>query len=563
MSALPGRVEPVLAGVAAGGFEPGHYRAEEYWTSLRYFGISRLAISGLVAALVPLQEERLQALADLQALQFGALVYVLAAVALLALIEPLRPRFNLQFAVQVTVDIVAVAYLTHVAGGVSSGFGVLFVAPVAGAAILGSRRLALLFAAIATLALLGETGWRFLVGADADWSGFMHAGLTGALVFAGAWLVGGLASRLRREADLASVRALDLRNQFAVNQLVISELADGVLVVDSCGAPVAMNRAAQQLLGLPLEAGAQPCDPSALADCGAWRAVSALWRDWQARRGSEPEHDLDADLPAGPGSRHHRVRIRLLAPGVSERGDTVIVLEDLDRVEERAEQLKLASMGRLSAAIAHEVRNPLGAIRHANGLLCEQLRDARLQRLAEIVEDNSVRINRIVEDVLSIARRERPLIEKFGPGPLIEETVAEVLALAGERPERITISVASEARIRFDPNQLRQVLINLLSNALRHASPEAGSVRIDWREDPEAGLELAILDDGPGVPAQTLQHVFEPFFTTQVRGTGLGLFLARELCNLNDATLRYRPLADGGRYRSAFVIVPSRGQPAT
>jgi len=256
---------------------------------------------------------------------------------------------------------------------------------------------------------------------------------------------------------------------------------------------------------------------------------------------------------AGPPPR---LRVRWLTPQDAARGDTVLVIEDLRQVEERAQQLKLASMGRLSASIAHEIRNPLAAIRHANGLLGEQLSQPAQARLARIVEDNSVRIDRIVSNVLSIARRERTALEPIDVRAFLEGLLPEVLAGAAADPRRVDVAIEVDAPMRFDANHLRQVVVNLLTNALRYAGDAPGAVRLSWARGAGDRLEFRVADDGPGLAPEMLEHVFEPFFTTEARGTGLGLYLARELCAANQATLRYEPAAEGARHRGAFVIVP-------
>ncbi len=254
------------------------------------------------------------------------------------------------------------------------------------------------------------------------------------------------------------------------------------------------------------------------------------------------------------------MRLRTLRPEGVAAGDLVVLIEDLRQLEERAQQMKLASMGRLSASIAHEIRNPLAAIRHANGLLAEALDDARLQRLASIVETNTVRIDRVVEDVLAIARRERPVPEAIDARAFLEALLPEFLGMADADAARVQLRVAADEPLRFDPGQLRQVLVNLLGNALRHASNAPGAVVIDWRRGPAGRLELRVSDDGPGLAPAMIEHVFEPFFTTENRGTGLGLFLAREFCVANGAALRYERLPAPAQHRSVFVIVPVQGE---
>jgi len=243
--------------------------------------------------------------------------------------------------------------------------------------------------------------------------------------------------------------------------------------------------------------------------------------------------------------------------------DRVVLLEDLEHLEKRAQQLKLASMGRLSASIAHEIRNPLGAIRHAGNLLAEQVPAGPLQRMTSIIESNSLRIDRIVEDVLSIARRsaarEPVHLPQFFNG-FLPEFVAQV----DTSWERIKIELHSPEAMLFDPNHLRQVLVNLLGNALRYAGDKPGAILIRWHGDGDRPPVLRVLDDGPGISEAARHHLFEPFFTTEARGTGLGLNMALELCAANGAALRYEPGA-GERYGGGFVIEPEAAllQPLT
>ena len=231
------------------------------------------------------------------------------------------------------------------------------------------------------------------------------------------------------------------------------------------------------------------------------------------------------------------------------------MLEDLGRLEQRAQQLKLASMGRLSASIAHEIRNPLAAIRHANGLLAESQVQPGARRLSSIVEVNCLRIDRIIEDVLSISRRGAGTPEAIDAQAFLSEVVGDYLAQSGAEPSRVRINVDSPLRIWFDAGNLRRVLLNLLGNAVRHASESPGAVGVGWHT--EGGrAQLVVDDDGPGVPETVRGHLFEPFFTTAPSGTGLGLHLARELCAANGASIRYRPAGDNPARRGAFVVEP-------
>ncbi|HVL54895.1 MAG TPA: ATP-binding protein [Burkholderiaceae bacterium] len=504
-----------------------------YWTSLRYLALSRLLIALTLLGYLPLTgigsapELPLQE----QLFQRVALAYVIVSVLFLAVSRLAGRGFAVQLAAQIVADIVALTLLTHAAGGVRSGLAVLLIAPVAGAAVLSTLTTSLFFASLATLLLLGETFWRMLLWPATD-AAFVPAGVIGAALLATAVVVNRLARRLALHERLAQRHAAALRRQLAINELVIAELQDGVIVLGGDARPVVLNAAARMMLG----------------DAGEG---SPALREALARLRAERQPNASVDFAVG----EQRLRARPLGSDA-----TVIVLEDLSRLDERAQQLKLASMGRLSASIAHEIRNPLGAIRHANGLLAEGIaalpQPARLNRLTAIVEDNCVRINRIVEDVLSISRRNTAAPEPVSVPGFLRDLLPELAAQAGVDPQRIEVAATSAQPLWFDAAQLRQLLVNLLTNALRYASGDAGAVRIEWL-DVDGAPRLRICDDGAGIPAAMQQHLFEPFFTTESRGTGLGLYLARELCRANGARIRYEPAGDNRRYHGAFVIEPA------
>jgi two-component system sensor histidine kinase PilS (NtrC family) len=473
--------------------------------------------------------------------------YLLAAIVFLAATGPLPLRFETQLTIQALTDLVVLTVMMHAAGAIRGGLGVLMVAAVAAAAVLSTRLMALFFAAAASLLLLGEAALNWLAQDDFQSSLPMVAGLIGAACFATAMLINSLAMQLRRQEELAQARGEDLQNQLAVTQRVVAELEHGVLVVGPDGQIRAVNPAARQLLGV--EPAAPAVHARATAGLAAVARACARWRE--AGGGAGQERELL--LPVG-GENPVRLLLRFVAtPG----GDTVLMIEDPRRVEERAQHLKLASMGRLSASIAHEIRNPLGAIRHANALLAERLEDSPGRRLSRIIEDNSVRIDRVIAAVLSVSRRERPSDETIAVAPFLSAFADEFAAQAGVERARIALQIEATQPIRFDSNHLRQVLVNLVGNALRYASQVPGAVVLTWREDPLHRLELRVCDDGPGLSAEMQQSAFEPFFTTDTRGTGLGLYLARELCAANGASLRFEPAADtrpGG-----FVIEPASG----
>jgi two-component system sensor histidine kinase PilS (NtrC family) len=528
-----------------------------YWRSLRYFALTRLAVAAVLIAYVPLMRGSIAFQDGFDARRFLAVaVCYLAAAVLFALVS--RPgRFALQTLAiaQVSIDLVALALLLHASGGLLGGLAVLLILPNAGAAILLGARMAVFFAAVSAIGLLADTAWRWLKDPGGDVA-FVQSGLVGAALLATVLIVNRLAARLEAQERLAWRRGEDVRRQLAVTQAVIGALQDGVVVLGEDGALRAINRSARAMLGGASEeqAGAQLPGLLSLQAALSVRPLSQAGVTGAEEAATEA---VEVTVFAGPDGAERRIRARRL--GATPTGaDAVIVLEDLGRLEQRAQQLKLASMGRLSASISHEIRNPLAAIRHANGLLAERLNDGGLRRLATIVEDNCLRINRIVEDVLSITRRGGATPEPLVAESFLPATIGEYFAQAGADLRRIDCRIDSAAPIWFDAGNLRQVLLNLLTNALRHASGAPGAVRIEWHEDATGRPVLTISDDGPGVSAAARAHLFEPFFTTEARGTGLGLHLTRELCNANGAAIRYRPAGDNPPVRSAFIVEPQR-----
>jgi two-component system sensor histidine kinase PilS (NtrC family) len=283
-----------------------------------------------------------------------------------------------------------------------------------------------------------------------------------------------------------------------------------------------------------------------------------LWLESVARGTTAPQTELVIQRPdaAHPGPAR-RLRVRFARPAVQPSDEYVIFLEDLQAIEERAQRLKLAAMGRLTASIAHEIRNPLAAISQAGQLLTEEVRDPLHQRLAAIVRENTQRLNRLVEDVLRAARRDSPLSDEFDLGQFCAAWLAEFVRDRGPADGAVVLEAPSGLIVKFEQNHLRQVLFNLVDNAFRYCSGRPGSIEVRVEPVDERGtpVRLWVFDDGPGVPAPDRNSMFEPFFTTHARGTGLGLYLAREFCMANGFDLTYaawqRPL---GPERFGFCL---------
>jgi two-component system sensor histidine kinase PilS (NtrC family) len=226
----------------------------------------------------------------------------------------------------------------------------------------------------------------------------------------------------------------------------------------------------------------------------------------------------------------------------------VLFIEDTTRSREEAQQLKLAALGRLTANIAHEIRNPLSAISHAAELLDEEHRSADRGRLTRIIHDNTQRLERLVSDVLQLNRRDRAAADRVTLDEWLPEFVADFCANQSVPADRVSLEISRPVTVEFDREHLQQVLWNLLRNGVRHARAEPGSVRLEVSAYADQ-VELNVIDNGPGVAREILGQLFEPFFTTESKGTGLGLYLARELCTANRAALEYVDDMQGAHFR--------------
>ncbi len=430
------------------------------------------------------------------------------------------------------VDIVAITLLADSSGGMASGLPILLVVTSAASAVMiGNRTLATLVAALAVLAVLADTLRLIAIGV-LEFSALFPAGLLGLLIFGVSLLVQLIAHRLGRAEELARNRASDLYNLQRLNEQIVQHLQTGILLVDRSGKVRVTNKAATALLSpdrpFASEQGKQLGDYSTdLAD---------QFQHW-LEHGSHRARPFTVMEGAPPVIANFRE----LQP--SERGESLVFVEDYRPVTQYAQSLKLASLGRLTASIAHEIRNPLGAISHAAQLLQESddLSTAD-QRLADIIIKHCIRVNQIVESVMQISRKEPPKPEALELSvwlPAFTESYLKTLT----RPAQISIDCEyTELQVEFDPENLQRVLRNLLDNALRHSKLATGeeSARIRVSVDFSSHLtQIDIIDQGAGVPAADQAKLFEPFFTTVEEGSGMGLYLCKELCEINNADLRY------------------------
>ena len=448
-------------------------------------------------------------------------------------------------------------------------YAALLVLPVLMSGVLTQRRLALATAAAVTLMLLVGV-WLVDPGTGDVLARLSLAGLGGAGLFVMTLLASELAQRLAREERAARSSLEMARQQTLLNRLVIEEMADGVLVVDRLGRVRAVNPAARALLG---ESGKLLRVLAPLGDHARLHGlVQALHAAYQ--QGSWPAGARELQLDAGDGeTRLLQLRARFTRRGGIGANDMppedicVLFLEDARTVQARARQDKLAAMGRMSAGIAHELRNPLAAIAQANALLLEDALPPEQLQLASIVADNVRRLKRIVDDVLAVAPGMGSSGERIDVVAVVQQICADWLRAAPPgllAASRLLVELpAGPLWVRFDADHLLRVVANLLDNAARHATGEPGAVWLSLLSGVRAGtLRLALASDGPAITPDVERHLFEPFFSTRSRGSGLGLYICRELCERHGASIEFGLAPPGARHRNVFWVTLSALPPA-
>ena len=473
-------------------------------------------------------------------------------------------------------DLLTFSALHALAPGTTFNYVALLVLPILMAGVLTARLPALATAAAVSLMLLAAA-WRSGLNQGDLATAMTPAGLAGIGFFVITLLTGELASRLARE-ELTARGSLELaRQQAQLNRLVIEEMADGVLVIDRRARVRAANPAARRLL---VQQGLGRAAPFQLQDDAAWAELAAVvLQAFEAGRWPENAHDLSLHFARG-ANRSLRLRARFTRPrersaastGAAEAAVTrevfcVVFVEDLRSVQARTRQEKLAAMGRVSAGIAHEIRNPLAAIAQANALLAEEAVGSEQQMLTKMVADNVERLKRLVDDVMEVAPGIDASSRTIDLGAEVGRIVADwarTSQLALGSGSRLQVELPHEPlTVQFEPEHLRRVLVNLLDNARRYASERPGAIVL--RVEAAAGAQqarLSLASDGDPIPPDIEPYLFEPFFSTRSRGTGLGLYICRELCERYGGSIDYWQHAANSAHRNEFVVT-ARGAVTT
>ncbi|NOT14215.1 MAG: sensor histidine kinase [Methylotenera sp.] len=466
-----------------------------------------------------------------------ALAYSVFSVMML-IINPFKTKALTYFhPVQIVIDIIFILLMMAAAGGVQSGLGLLLIITIVTASLVSDGRLSLFYAAVATIGLLLEHSYQ-MTKSDLSASTYTQPVMLSLSCFATAWLAYSLAKRVLQSEALASARGIDLENLEQINALITQEMHDGVIVVDQSANIRYHNAQADSLLGVTLQK-----SNLTFLNTHAPEIVDAF-NDWIS-------HTILVDYAIIMiNNRELRLRFESIYPLNRQLG-TVIFMQDWSQMQSIAQQTKLAALGRLTANIAHEIRNPLSAISHANQLLQEDNTNSANTRVLQIVADNVVRIEGIITDVLELNRRDRIQQETILLSQMLTDfyhqfcTVERIPTLHFE----YTL-LPNEESILFDHRHLTQILWNLCKNGWEHSHKKAGSLNLTCRTIGDSTLMIEVRDDGYGVAEKDRNKLFEPFYTTKTTGNGLGLYISRELAEANGATLGYQALDVG----SAFIL---------
>jgi two-component system sensor histidine kinase PilS (NtrC family) len=509
------------------------------WRILVLLNLFRIALPVLLM-LLQAQNPNAMAVVDQQLFLFCLLAYLSLGLLSLISLNLQRPSQVWQGRVQILGDILLLNTLATLSDGLNTAFGAIILLPVSVAGMVLPRREAIAFASFATLGLLGtEVLHQFLLQQPAH---YPQAALLGSIAFMAAIGANFLIRRGDESMLLAEQRGVDLEDMARLNAIVIQNIQNGIVVIDGNRNIRLFNAQARQLLS------SQPAQP--------WTGKPIDLIEPQLARAMENWRSghIEAMPALSTPVLGTEVVPSFTALGSHDKDGTLIFLEDMSLVKRRMQEMKLAALGRLTASIAHEIRNPLSAINHANALLGESpalIGDDK--RLSEIIANHVSRINAIIEDILQLSRQPASQPRPMELGGWLTEFMEQYRDEHALSPQDLAYVRPTQAiQVAMDAGHLRQILTNLISNAFMHAKPRIGSVQVRVKVvtsmDDIAYHYLDVMDNGTGIDEHLALKIFEPFFTTSHKGTGLGLFISRELCEFNGARLAYHQDTEVGSY---------------
>lgn len=499
------------------------------WGPLNFLNLYRLLISGLFVTFYFTGNPFPQLASHSYHLFYGASGgYLIAALIFGMMIRMRLPDFYVQIHIQILTDIVFTTLIMHASGGVQSGIGTLIIIAIAGGSIVIRGRHSLLFASVATLAILFEEYYNYLEGIS-EQGNSLQAGILGITFFTTAIITHFVAKHIRESEALALKRGVDLANMSQLTEHIIQRMQTGIMVIDQYGRLRLINESAWHMLGMPSVVN----NPYISAINKSLNEIYQKWLD-------DNEY-ISTPIQLSP--EHPNLLPRFAKLSQEENPATLIFLEDASAMSREAQQLQLAALGRLTASIAHEIRNPLGAISHAGQLLEESPNmDQADLRLTQIISDHSKRVNTIIENVMQLGRGNQSYPQLVRLSDYLEAFLNDFTTGNQNTRDDFLVELEDEnIEIRFDPIHLQQILTNLCENALRHTHAKSAK---RYKVEFHAGVSdnnnrpyLDVIDHGSGINQETAAHIFEPFYTTAETGSGLGLYISRELAECNQAHL--------------------------
>lgn len=532
------------------------------WRSLKLYNLYRLIIAVLLFLTQGISSESLSYFnnsGNFFLTSFSSLVisyFIFSAIsAVFTWLE--KPNLDISLPAQIVTDIIFIVLIMHTQQGSQSSIGLLLIITIAAGSLISVGRLALFYAAIASIGILLEQTFHILDVSNPS-ENYTSAVLLSLGCFATAWLAYSLAKRSQESELLAAQRGLDIQNMAQINALITDEMQDGVLVVDQDLLIKHHNHQAEVLLGLDNKLTyADNWQKKPLSEVSP--EIESLMQYWLAEK--TPEHGFVPTHNTIPSfikltALSRELRLRFLPISENRNQGAVIFVEDWSQMQTQAHQVKLAALGRLTANIAHEIRNPLSAISHANQLLQEEDTDPATKRMLQIISDNVQRLDQIIKDVLELNRRDRTNQETIHLESFMQDFYTQFCAVEKIPESSFTFLLKTkETIVAFDRRHLNQILWNLCKNGWRHCRKSEGSLKLALHVNENANtMRVEITDDGEGVPDNIQAHLFEPFFTTENTGTGLGLYIARELADANGAKLQYKALDSDDGSGSKFIM---------
>ena len=493
---------------------------------------------------------------DIQPLLFFSvsILYLCLFFAFILGIQRQKPSLETQVIVQTCIDIIVIITITHAFGGIKSGLGMLLIINISLSGLFLPKRITLLFAAATTIAILTDQIYSQLLVEDFHAS-FMQAGILGTLIFAFAFMASSFSQQLRDTEKLADKQGRELETATQLSEHIIHNMRTGIIVLSANGNILMSNNAAENLLG---NIKLQP-------NTSLKKTAPDLFQrfvEWQFNE----EYSQQTPIQQSHGLPDIQPGFSAIEKDKKTQGQTLVFLEDASQLNQRFQQIKLASVGRLTASIAHEIRNPLAAIQHASQLLEESTEIPDNLKLARIITSQTQRLNGVVKNVLQLSRKQHRNPEVINLKNWLVQFKNEFCPSNGMNEKQIDINIQPESiSVLFDPEQLHQVFWNLCSNAINHSGIDIHqlSIKLHGQLSDDTGQAfIEIIDNGHGINEDIEAHIFEPFYTTSTEGTGLGLYIIKEIVENNRAKIRHITQTNNGScFRVYFMQTDSKTSP--